>query len=96
MLWQDVSKSVLWHKQLQRSLFQEDEIPKMTPSTLTTAFKEYEVAQLSHDVKYNGTLYPKGTKGAIVHVHNNGEGYEFEVVTPKPNVLTLYPADLQK
>jgi len=54
----------------------------------------YALVELTHDVTYYGTIYPRRTRGVVVHRHGNG-GYEVEFERPDFAVISLTANDLR-
>ena len=54
--------------------------------------KELDVVILTHDIEEHGL--EKGSRGAVVHCYEDGEGFEVEFIDP-PHVLTLGKADIE-
>lgn len=53
---------------------------------------EHDVVVLTHDLKEYELA--KGSRGAVVHCYEDGQGFEIEFIEP-PHVLTLNIADIK-
>lgn len=58
------------------------------------AFAEFSVVALRRAVRHRDITFPAGTRGVIVHRHDDGEGYEVEFSQPVQAVLSLTGRDL--
>jgi Domain of unknown function (DUF4926) len=56
---------------------------------------EYSYVRLRHDIQAEGTTYGAGTRGVIVHRHDDGIAYEVEFESPVFGVITLTAQDIQ-
>jgi hypothetical protein len=68
-----------------------------TPATAKEAamLAEFGSVRLLRDIIYNGTLFPKGSAGIVVEIHDGGVGYEVEFSVPAEEVVGLRREDLQ-
>ena len=56
--------------------------------------RAYDCVRLRRDVHAGGANFPAGTRGVIVHYHDDHSGYEVECDAPVFRVLTLTAHDL--
>ncbi len=57
-------------------------------------FAAFAPVILRHDVLDDGVVFPAGTRGIVVEIHDDGVAYEVEFSHPAEMVLTLTPDDL--
>ena len=62
------------------------------------SFEFLEFVTLKHSISGGSTLYPKGNRGVVLQVHDDGEGYEVELeglsAGSARDILSLLPDDL--
>jgi hypothetical protein len=71
-----------------------DIIGRTVGGTTQSILAEYSHVRLRHDVQAGGTTYAAGTRGVVVHRHNDGIGYEVEFESPAFRVITLTAQDV--
>ncbi|MFD2264285.1 DUF4926 domain-containing protein [Lacibacterium aquatile] len=64
-----------------------------TSNGTISAIAEYTAVMLTHDFEHRGTRYLRGTRGTVVHKHNE-DAFEVEFSQPKFSVVTLRGADI--
>ena len=68
------------------------------PSSATKAavlLTEYSFVRLNRPVNAGGVTYPAGSRGVIVHRHDDGIGFEVEFEQPAFRVITLTASDIR-
>ena len=66
-----------------------------TRVALPPAIEEYAYVVLTRDVEAAGVLFPRGTRGVVVHRHDDQVGCEVEFETPRFAVGTLTACDIE-
>lgn len=64
-------------------------------ATRTVLLAEYSFVRLNRPVTAGEVTYPAGSRGVIVHRHDDGLGYEVEFEQPAFRVITLTASDIQ-
>jgi hypothetical protein len=64
------------------------------PIAPTAHLAEFAPVTLRRLVYHGGVVFPAGTHGIVVHIHDGGAAYEVEFSHPAEMVLTLTTADL--
>jgi hypothetical protein len=60
-----------------------------SPGSLTARLVEHARVRLTSDVLEQGSLYPAGSTGTVVHVHRDGAAFEVEITHPGHDVITV-------
>ena len=57
-------------------------------------YQEHDVVVTRAAIWSEGHIYPSGSSGTIVYVHDGGAAFEVEFASPSPVVVTLEQSDL--